>query len=1027
VAAGLVGWTSLTAAVAQEKSVQLRLSELPPQERALRVVYYTTALGPDLHRRQVAKVVGSYSGLTTGVHRVTVFHPVAPEDQRGTSFVVASDRGDVTVRAGRLPRGACTLTHCEAMALSGRLRPGQTVRVGPQTLSNAPNPPVHLPEVKIEIVGVGSVSPVAFPARDRLGMRRLLVEQLGSSLAGFARSYSGTTNVTTAPLDSSRVRASQLGAVIGRLTQTVRALDRSDQENLLQATAPTSVLSSLEHRGTVARDRLLVISGQVAALVIAFAAFVASTRRRELRLLEEQLLDLGANRFQAWSTGALEVVVPGIAAAVVVFGGLVLAAIARAPSSESGFGFVSVALPLQTVLTVAAVLVVAVGLLAFSGSRQAPRRAGLGPLEAAAVVGLGVIVWQGVSTNGLNASRVAASGHNPVLLLLPALTFFVSAVVLIRLLPLLVRLAERFSRRASVGLRLAFLGAARRPAQAAVATTFLAVAVGAAAFSLNYRASLSGQAVEQANFAAGALWRVVESRPSQQLAQRGVLANTAGVFVPPVASKDDVSPLTRFSSASSEPPTPVLRLTVNQPNVSTEFNQAGLPMTLLALPADKLQDVRGWRSDFAHISRSALSRLLAPKPVVLRGPKSGSQATALRAWVKSTLYPTQVVLWLQLPDKETRVVNRFPVVPPNKHWTLLRLALPAGLRGSELIGIDLLPITNQFGPRGVGGQDWIGPVQQKTATGWSDVAPLTGWTTLSDAFGVQAAISVVAVEHGPVSSAIHFVRSGSALSALRRNPQLPAALPVLASPSVAAAAAGGESSFVYAGGTPIPIRIVATTKLFPTITNSSRFIVADYGTASAFLNEVTPGIAPPTEAWFFDKQTPAFAGRLAKAPFRLTRLVSEQQQQQALLSDPLASGTRSLLLVTAIVAALLGLLGLLVAIRATLRDESAILAEYEALGIRPSVLTRSTATRLAALSVIGIAAGLGGGLLAVRLVGSLVAVTAGGGVPIPPIETVISWPDVAVLLAVVAAVAVAAALLLARNAFVRPVAQRLRA
>jgi hypothetical protein len=279
-----------------------------------------------------------------------------------------------------------------------------------------------------------------------------------------------------------------------------------------------------------------------------------------------------------------------------------------------------------------------------------------------------------------------------------------------------------------------------------------------------------------------------------------------------------------------------------------------------------------------------------------------------------------------------------------------------------------------------------------------------------------------------VRSAIHFVRGGSAISALRRNAHLPTALLVIASPAVAAATANAlQSTFVYAGSIPIPIRIVATTKLFPTLPHESRFIIADYGIAYAFLNEVTPGIAPPTEAWFFRPQSPSFAAKLGKPPFRSAQLVSAAEQRQVLLSDPLASGTRGLLLATAIVAALLGLLGLVVAIRATLRDESAILAEYEALGVPPSVLARSTAIRLAALSFVGIAAGLGGGLLAVNLVGSLVAVTAGGGLPIPSIHAVIAWPEVLALLAVVAAAAVAAAFLLARRAFLQPVAQRLRA
>src|SRR5207253_308286 len=56
---------------------------------------------------------------------------------------------------------------------------------------------------------------------------------------------------------------------------------------------------------------------------------------------------------------------------------------------------------------------------------------------------------------------------------------------------------------------LAALGAARRPAQAAAVTTFLAIALGAALFSLDYRATLDRNARDQADFAAGAAWRVV--------------------------------------------------------------------------------------------------------------------------------------------------------------------------------------------------------------------------------------------------------------------------------------------------------------------------------------------------------------------------------------------------------------------------------------------------------------------------------------------------------------------------------------
>jgi hypothetical protein len=1006
IAAGLVGWTGLAVAVAQERSARLQLSELAPQSRALRVVYYTVAGQPDSHARQVASAVRRFSDLSQSVHQVTVWHPVTPADERGTSFVVPNNlQAETTVFAGRLPRGSCGPARCEALAISGKLQPGQTVHAG---------------SVRVSIVGVGSVSAAVLPTNDKLGMRQLVVARLGSSLMRLARVNSGSTSVTTAPLDPSKLHAAKLGETISRLRAAVVSLNRSDSQGLVQATAPTSVLASIRQRGTVARNRLLLISGQAAALVIAFAAFVASTRRRDIRLLEQQLIDLGANRFQAWLTGALEVILPGLLAFAGVFGGLVIVAAARAPTGIGRASFVATALSLPTVLTVVGVVIVAVGLLAFTGSRQVGRRFGLGPLEAGAVVGLGLIVWQATSTNDLSANSLAGSSHSPVLLLLPALTFFVSAVFLVRVLPLLVRLAERYSRRSRVSVRLAFLGAARQPGQVAIATTFLAIAVGTAAFALDYRATLERQAGDQANFAAGALWRVVEARPAQPVGTK------AGVSAQPVSGASDVEPLTRYSAISSETPTPVLRLPVQQLNVSAGFNQSGTPMTLLALPANELVDVRGWRSNFTSaIPRESLARELAPKPVVYGGPKLDARSTELRVWARTVApYATTVVFWFLLPDKETRAVS-LPIISPSK-WALLRYSLPRELRGSELIGIDLGPQSQFFPPYGFRGTVWLGPVQQSDGHSWSDVGSLSGWKTVTDSFNRRGAINVVQLHGAPVRAAVRYERHGTALSLLRRQVLPTSGIPVLASPKVAASAIDGQATIIYDGSAPIPIKIVGVAKLFPTISDS-RFIIADYNTAYTALNVIFPGVAPPSEAWFFGPQKPSFAAAVAKRPFRLTRVVSAKQNEQVLLSDPLASGTRSLLLATAVISAILALLGLLVAIRASLRDESPVLAEYEALGIPPNVLARSTTLRLALVSLIGVAAGAVGGFLAARLVGALVAVTGSGTKPVPPIATTITWTGTAALLTIVVVAAVVGATTLARRAFVRPVAERLRA
>src|SRR5207248_8016490 len=143
---------------------------------------------------------------------------------------------------------------------------------------------------------------------------------------------------------------------------------------------------------------------------------------------------------------------------------------------------------------------------------------------------LAVVAWQATATGGLDPDRLAASGPDPILLLVPALAFFAVGVLLLRLLPLALRAAARAARRAPFGLRLALLAVARNPHEAAAATTFLAVALGASLFSLDYRATLDRQARDQASFTAGARWRVTA---------RGRGAN-------------DATPLTRFAAVSSE-------------------------------------------------------------------------------------------------------------------------------------------------------------------------------------------------------------------------------------------------------------------------------------------------------------------------------------------------------------------------------------------------------------------------------------------------------------------------------------------
>jgi ABC-type antimicrobial peptide transport system permease subunit len=103
------------------------------------------------------------------------------------------------------------------------------------------------------------------------------------------------------------------------------------------------------------------------------------------------------------------------------------------------------------------------------------------------------------------------------------------------------------------------------------------------------------------------------------------------------------------------------------------------------------------------------------------------------------------------------------------------------------------------------------------------------------------------------------------------------------------------------------------------------------------------------------------------------------------------------------------------------------LAEYEALGVPPRTLRRSAQLRLAVLSAFGILAGALGAFLSGRLVGAFVAVTGTARRPLPPIESVVSWPSVVGVVIAFAVAGGSAAALLTRRQLRGTTAGRLRA
>ena len=259
----------------------------------------------------------------------------------------------------------------------------------------------------------------------------------------------------------------------------------------------------MERDADVAGRRLLLVGGEAAALLFAFAVLAARSMRRDLEAARRRLTWYGARRWQLRLLTLTESATVALVGAVVGWlAGLVVGALAasRAGAPVGATLRESVLAPAGLALALAVVL-------ARDGRRRA-RHLDPRPATRAASARstslrsrLLAIVVAALLGGAADESRLADErGHRLVLLLLPGLIAFAAAVVAARLFGPLVRLAGRLLHR-SVGARLAAVSLGRGPGAAAVTVAFLTLAFALALLAEGYRATLVQAESDQAAFA----------------------------------------------------------------------------------------------------------------------------------------------------------------------------------------------------------------------------------------------------------------------------------------------------------------------------------------------------------------------------------------------------------------------------------------------------------------------------------------------------------------------------------------------
>jgi hypothetical protein len=693
--------------------------------------------------------------------------------------------------------------------------------------------------------------------------------------------------------------------------------------------APLDALAGVHARAGVAGERLLLIGGDVAILLLAFAVLAAARRRRDTEDARRRLTWAGARRSQLVTFTATESVVVAFVAACVGWAvGIGLAALlARALGADPGPVLAHSVLSGRGLLLAAGLAAASAVVVVASLQAELPAF-GTRTLTTADVAALGAVgaVLLAVARGEATAASVGG-GAGAFLLLLPALVVFAASVVAARLLAPGFRALGRV--RGPLPLRLAALSLARRGGTSVVASAFLVVSVGVALFAASYRATLERGQRDQAAFAVPADY---------------------------VLSED----LERLVPVQRVPRAAIARLGDSVEAVRASGDLHGRGLTLLGLPARSLAEVRGWRDP--------------PGPGVLRGLGPGASLRGLEPRSRRLELPVRVqgdpvtlALDVQRPRGDFAVV---PLGTASARTRRLRATIPAGGRVVAL-RLSLPPVAAFLAGH------------RESGTRLSVSTASRGVLRLGAPFTRWIGTGGVRVESG----GIHYLVNRAAASLLRpREPTDGVPVPVLATPDLGAA---GDVLSLTVNEVPLTVRVVGTTPLVPSVSGAA--IVADRDRVATALDAVQPGALVPNEVWVLHA-TAAAGSLLRRAPLDRLAVESHAARLHELRADPLARGTLALLSATALVALALALLGLLLTVVTDRRDESGELFDLRAQGASAGELRRYLRLRAVLVALAGVAGGIATGAILVTLVASIVAVTAGATTPVPPLVVSLDWP-----------------------------------
>jgi len=709
--------------------------------------------------------------------------------------------------------------------------------------------------------------------------------------------------------------------------------------------------------------RLLIVSGAVLGVFVAFMLFAASRLRHDAELLRERLAVVNATRRQIRTVSVFEFLVSGlVGTGAGVICGLVAGALLvhhlggdGMASARHVLGIGSTWLYIVAALGLSICALLVVSRIARDGRSRLP--------ELAAAVALATLVT-GVVRGGLDANGLGGASRATVafVVLVPTLLAVVVAVGGARLLAPAFVILERAARRLAPPTRLAALSIARRPGDAGALVAFVAAALGLALFLGVYRSTLVRSQHDQVLYAA----------PSDALISEDLRQ------LVPVNS----IPLARFPGRQK---IPVLRASGNVPQLAN-----GGAFTLLGVPASALSSLSGWRHDFSGLSIAEIERRLRPSvdPHFRAIPLPSRNRILLP--VRSDGEPVDVAATLLSPNGTFTEVDL-----GDTGGRSLELTVPAGFRAGSLVGLVFRP--TDTGPQASG---QIGGFFDNVSVGSLRIGPVP-WIDFSGFEGVNG-IDAQASGH---TVAIRYAVGTKDVARLRtKQPTDGRLVNVVVSPQLARAAGARGVLPVALLDTQVLTHVVGVIRHFPTV--DGNVVLADQQTVATALNAAEPGPPFYNEIWVDDPDRARLQRQLEMPAMEVMSIVDRSRLADHAQLSPVVRSARELLAVALVIAVLLAVLGIVLAVSSDVRARRWEILDLSAQGLDRHSIIRFTRARL--LLACGfsalLAVGLGLALAAVTV--RLIRIAADIETANPPPLVTADWPALGIGAVVVAAAAI---------------------